>query len=154
MGDKTYVSLYVSKEKAEEFNKLKGVVHDDDIIQQYLDETKRDIKIDLDSLNDDILQYKAMASKWHKEMSKAYDSQVEKTELLFEKFDEQRPFFNEKVDQLKHAIQPVNSMIKDLEISMSKINSWKIEKLLDLINKISMMSGREKEMLKFLMTFE
>ena len=92
-----YVSLYVSKEKADEFEKLKGVIPDDDILQQYIDKTKSNIEIDLDGLDDEILQYRAKLSKWHKEMKSVYEELSDKGYNLWEEFDKNRPNFNKKM---------------------------------------------------------
>ena len=147
-----YVSLYVSKEKADEFKKLKGVIPDDDILQQYIDKTKSDIEIDLDNLDYDMLQYKATLSKWHKEMKSAYEELSDKGYNLWEEFDKNRPNFNKKMEQFLHAANPVKNVLTEINQNLTKINMWQIDKLLELIRTISMMSGKEKEMLQFLMT--
>lgn len=149
-----YVTFWVNEGTAKEFEQLKGIIPDDEILQKYITDTKKNINFDLESLDDEILQYKAKVSKWHKEIRNAYQEVTDKSYEIFETFDEERPNFNRKMEEFVSAAKPVKSILNDIEKSILNISTWKIDRLLELISKISQMSIKEKEMLKFLMTME
>ncbi len=152
--EKKFVSLYVSEAKAAEYEKLKGTVHDDDIIQQYIDKTKRCIETDFDALEDDLLTYKSSVSKWHKALKGAYEDQNEKTEALFLKFDAQKPSLHKKIKALEESVQPLESMIDNINKKLNKLDTWKVEKIIEVIHKLSSMGDEEREMLKILLGYE
>ena len=152
--DQEYVSLWTTKEKADELNKLKGVIPDDEILQKYIDDTKKNIKIDLDTLDYDMLQYKATMAKWHKTMKEAYDEMTDKSYSLWEEFDKNRPNFDQKMKSFVASVEPVNNMLNNISSNLSQINNFSIDKLLELVNRISCMSMKEKEMMQFLLTME
>ena len=148
------VSLWVDAETEKKYNQLKGTIPDDDILQQYIDDTKKNIKFDLDALDDDLLQYKAKVSKWHKAIKEAYQELTDKSYEIFETFDKNRPSFDRKMEEFVASAKPVKAILNDIEKSILNINTWKIDILLELISRISQMSVKEKEILKFLMTME
>ena len=148
------VSLWVDAETEKRYNQLKGTIPDDDILQQYINETQKQIKFDLEELDYEILQYKAKVSKWHKTIKEAYDELRNKSYEIFETFDEARPSFNRKMEEFIASAKPVKSILNDIEKSIANINTWQIDKLLELISKISQMSVKEKEILKFLMSMD
>ena len=148
------VSLWVDAETEKRYNQLKGTIPDDDILQQYINETQKQIKFDLEELDYEILQYKAKVSKWHRTIKEAYDELSNKGYEIFEKFDEARPSFNRKMEEFIASAKPVKSILNDIEKSIANIDTWQIDKLLELISRISQMSVKEKEMLKFLITMD
>lgn len=150
----TYVGLWVSKEYAEEVEKLKGTIPDNDIIQGYIEKTKKDVEIDLETLDHEILQYRAKVSKWQKDIRECYSELNEKSYKSWEDFDKGRPVFEQKMKSFVAMATPVNNLIKDIEKSILSINTWNIDKMLTLIQRISTMSAKEKDMLSLLLKHE
>lgn len=148
-----FVSLYVEDGKAKELNQLKGTIPDDEILQKYIEDTKRNIKLDLDGLNDDVLQYKALMSKYHRMMKENYDQIQDVGYEIFKEFEAKKPKFENKMKEFVNAAKPVNEMLKSIQDSLVKIDDWQINKLFSIVEKVANMSDKEKDIFKFLMEY-
>lgn len=146
-----YVGLYVSEELANQLEKVKGRKEiEEEILLKYINEQKIDIKASIESLDDDIIKFKAVAITHKNELKKVYDEQYEKLENLYDNIYKKKDEIKYKVDSAKIELQSLDSFIRDIDTSLGRLNTYKIDELLKVVNKVSSMSAKEKRIMNFL----
>lgn len=120
-------------------------------VLQYIANSKKDIQLGFEYLDDSIIQYKGSMVKYKKEFDEAYQVAIEANTKIWEKHEEKRKLIKADAEALKEDLEPLLETLKEINSLLSKVNSYQIEKLLDIVSKISCsLNGEQGKMIKFL----
>jgi chromosome segregation ATPase len=145
--------VWLPKSIANQIKDLNDKKMEEEIILKYIDESRSDIKNSLESLDDDLLQYRALMVKTRNAFKEAKEEQLQANYELWENFDKEMPSLQEKIDKVKKAIEPVSNQIKELNEALGDIRSYELKDLLEVIKGISQYLGYDNnagKILKFL----
>lgn len=101
----------------------------------------------LRGLDDDLLRLRAFALNYKTELKKAYDEQDEALEKLWESHDIKISEIKEKIKQLTPELQNVKGQIDWVNKFMDNISTYKIDKLIEVVHKITGMSDADKKLM-------
>lgn len=135
MEDKELV--WLPKKLATEINEIQDDKKKDLLIIKYIDESKREIQSNLESLDDDVIRYKGLMLKAKKAFEDAKNEQLKNSYELWESFDKELPKVSEKVRVLESKIAPLTSQVKELDESLNSLKSYQLKDFLDLVVKIN-----------------
>jgi chromosome segregation ATPase len=124
------------------------------IIISYIDASKREVQANLESLEEDLLQYRGLMVKAKQEFKKAKDEQLEASYALWQEFDKELPNTREKVETLKNELQPIKDQVDELSQSLNSISTYQIKDFLEVLQSISQYLSYDSDtgkMLKYLM---
>lgn len=120
-------------------------------IVKYIEESKADFKINIESIEEDVLQYKAFMIKAKNAFREAKEEQLNASYELWDKFDGDLSKVRDYVSRVRKEIEPLKKDIEQLNSEISKISKWEIEGLLKLLQEINgQMYGETANMIKFL----
>lgn len=106
-------------------------------IYKYIEESKKDLRINLESLDDDVLLYKAYMIKAKNAFEAAKNEQLEASYALWEKFDTELYEVRKKVEKVKEVMNPIKQELEELKTLMNSVKTYDIEKLLEVIKTIA-----------------
>lgn len=107
------------------------------LILKYIDESERDIQYSIESLEDEVVRYKGAMLKARKAFEEAKNEQLGANYAMWEKFEEELPSLEKKIETVKDLVAPVANQIEDLEKTLEKLQTYRIEDLLKLIENIN-----------------
>ena len=106
-------------------------------ILSYIEETKIDLRIGIESIDEDILLYRAQMIKARDAFKAAKNEELEGLYALWEGFDKERCKLGNMVKEAKNAIAPLRTELvglrQEIENVNSSIDSLKVDKLLDFV---------------------
>jgi len=124
----------------------------DDYLEKIKDSSKQDFKGNLDNLEEDIAIYTGLMLKVKQAFEKAKDEQLSASYALWEKFDKELPYVSEKIEKIIATLNPLQAKLETLNVLLGKVNTWNIEKLGSSIDTLANLYGKNKDMVKFLIT--
>ena len=125
-----------------------------DLIEQYIKDSKESYKMSLESLDEDLLIYRGLMMKVKKSFENASKVALAESYDLWEKYDEELPRTRGKIDNLLKLLEPLEHKLEYINKSINSINTYNIEKLVDLIQKLENIincSGKTSDLMMFLM---
>lgn len=120
-------------------------------IVKYVEETKENMRIDIESMDEDIVQYRAYMIKARDAFKKAKDEELAAFYGLWEEYDKDLGKVRQYVTKAKEELKPFLEELQKVKSEINKIDTWGIEKLGDAISKLSSLHGQSKEMVEFLL---
>jgi len=142
--------IWVSKEVKTIFESLDSDHEKLKIVDDLIKNRKLDITYAIESLDDDLLVFKAFSLKYKTELQKVYDEQSDKLEKLFENCGDIQSKMYLKIEETKTKLNPITDKIKAINETLDKVNTYKIEKLIELIEKFNRMSEEDKRLFEIL----
>lgn len=118
---------------------------EEELILKYIDDSKKDIGYSLESLDEDVLRFKASMIRAKNAFKEAKDEQLEANYKLWEDYDKDLSVVREKMDSLKNLIKPVREEVENLNEEINKIRVWDIKELLDTLGTISSILSYDNE---------
>lgn len=149
--EREYLSLWVTSKKKKEYEDIMSIRGKEAVVDEFIKDTKNELRFDLEGLDEDLLIYKGLMVKWTRALQDAFKESTGKKEKLWEEFFNVVPKFSEKVEKLKKDLNPVIAIIDNLEKRLNKFDNWNADKLLNLIEKVSSMSEKDIEIVKLIM---
>lgn len=158
MTNKTHV--YIN----EEFAKQIQAADNDPLLQQKVieDIIKRkqlEVEAEMSILDEQVLQFKLVSSRFERSLSEAYEQQDEKLQKLIDTVSGQYDKVRETSTKLSSNLYPlkneVNSMVETLEKfdrRLTDINTYRIEKFLDILERISQLDDKTQIILAGLLS--
>lgn len=158
MTNKTHV--YIN----EEFAKQIQAADNDPLLQQKVieDIIKRkqlEVEAEMSILDEQVLQFKLVSSRFERSLSEAYEQQDEKLQKLIDTVSGQYDKVRETSTKLASNLYPlkneVNSMVETLEKfdrRLTDINTYRIEKFLDILERISQLDDKTQVILAGLLS--
>ena len=148
------ITLWVNKKTKEEFD---GIDSDESKHQWFLERlggmknrAKTEYKTCLEAMEEDVAMYSGLFIKVKKTFQDAIDAQLTKMYDMWEKYEEQKPRVEEKTKELVDIIGPLEEKIEKIDSMLTKINTFKFNQLIDVVQRVSGLYGDNEKMLKFI----
>jgi cell division septum initiation protein DivIVA len=148
--NKKYVSLYLPEAMAD---KLKAMEQDgvNAIMEEYIEQSKRDLKATMDSMDDEIIQYKAFMIDARKKFKAAKEAELEANWALWDEFEDQKKSLYNKAQEAADQLKPLTEELGKIALRMQSIKDWDIERFLKMLNAIKdHLYGEDRNILEFL----
>lgn len=157
MNDKELI--WVEREFAEKYKVLESerskneerIKTLDEYIDKIKDESKRDFKSNLESLEEDVAIYTGLMLKVKQAFGKAKDEQLNASYDLWESFDKEIPNITKKINEILEKLNPLEEKINKINSISEKIRTWNIDRLSESIVKISSLYAQDDKLIKFLL---
>ena len=131
--------------------KIKDLDDPNNFIQQYLDDSKREIKASFETFDDEIIGYRANMIKVKSEFKKAADECISANYKVWEDFDKKRDELRIKVAAATEELSPMIQEFEKLTALINKVDGWKIERFLETLEKLKgHLYGEERNIIEFL----
>ena len=148
--------VWVPKELADKVKAYNDPFSDEVValMEKYIDQSKDEWKINLESLEEDLLMYRGLMVKTKKEFEATKKEQCSAAYELWEKIEADVPKTKEKIDNLIKLFDPLEKKLDRLNSSLAKIDTYQIERFAELVSKLdSILSckGQTNDMMVFLM---
>jgi predicted RNase H-like nuclease (RuvC/YqgF family) len=120
-------------------------------ILNYVEETKKDLRINIESMEEDIILYRAQMIKARDSFKQAKEEQLDANYKLWEEYDVEIGKLRVKVSKFAEELKPLKQELDEIKKQMDSINKWGLE---DLIKTIKLLNetnyGETEKILKFL----
>jgi len=116
----------------------------------YVEQTKRELQTDIESIDEAIVLYRAHMIKARDAFKEAKDQEIASMYSLWEEYDKELTSLKSFVNEAKKTIEPIKEEVINLNKEMEKINSYGFENLINSINAFCQLYGEQKEMMEFL----
>ena len=121
-------------------NKIKGMedgkLMEAEIIK-YFDESKRNMQIEIEALDDCVLQYRGLMTKAKKAFQEAKEEQLDSAYALWEKFEDDMKGLRDFVGKAKNELAPLKNELVEIKAMMSEVDRWGLKELLGIIKEIN-----------------
>jgi len=143
--------IWVDKDVAKKYMDLSTDTEKLKLVNDVIKERGLDITTDIESLNDDLLRFKAFALNYSTEFKKAYQEQTDKMEKFYETNGYIFDRISTQTRKLQSEVSKIGDEIKELNNQMDKIETYKIERLIGLIEKFNGMSSEDKRIFELIL---
>ena len=151
MSDKQEL-IWVDKELAEKYKELDSDVSKAKIVNSLIRQKKFDVQDDLESLEDDLIRFKGFSLSYASEFRKAYKSQSENIENIWE--DSQDPInkINARTRSIKEDIISIRKDVEDVAESIENLDIYKLDRIVELIEKYNRMTDDDKQIFNIILS--
>lgn len=147
-----YVAIYVTPTLKKEFELAKdNKVLQETILKQFLTSEKDWLNDELKQIDETTVKYSAKLIGIKDAFSKCQDSYIEEVESIYNNAKKTFIKLDSVAKQTKENIEQTKNNLSGLLNQINEINFYKIEKTLELINKVNSMSESELELMKKLL---
>lgn len=129
--------------------KLKG-----ENIQELMDKITRDTSLMEECLDDKFLAFKLHSKKVRDEYENAVNEAIEKTENIYDKCEEKIKQSQPTIDKTNKEVEKLLSTVNQLNKCLENVSFYKIERLLELVEKFNKMSDSDKAVLTKLVNMD
>lgn len=123
-------------------------------VKETIEKITEDTKTMETCLEDNFLGFKLHSKKVRDEYEKAVKEEIEKTEEVWEKCEELIYKSKPTIEQATSSTAEFLANVMQINKGISEISIWKIEKVIELIEKFSRLTEKEKKMFKVLLESE
>lgn len=153
-----YVGMYLTPTMAKQLKDAgDNEVLKDKILKQFVTNETEWLKEEVQNMDEITAIYRAKLLTIRDNFSKAQDIYVEEIEALINntssaiypltaKFDN----LKKNIEEIKNQTASVSNSIASISKNIDSIEYWKLEKLIDIVEKYNNMSETEKELIKLL----
>lgn len=149
MSDKTYA--WIPKELAERIEQYDDINQMSAAVDEYFENSSKEIASLLESLDEEVAQYKGLMAKKRAAFRKETEKQLEMSYKLWEELDEKRPWIQERVKSLAAELAPISKELERVDAQLKNLNTHRLKDAIDLVDRLSMLPERSKDMMSFLM---
>jgi archaellum component FlaC len=121
------------------------------IILEFIDESKREVRQNLESLDEDLLQYRAMMAKSKQAFREAKDEQCNAMYELWESYEPELGKVRKMASNLAKELAPIKNAVLDLQKTIDGVSTYSLEKMVEIVKQVGSMSDDEKDMFKMLL---
>lgn len=121
-------------------------------IMRYAEQSKENLRIETESIEGDVLQYRAYMVKAKNAFKEAKEEQLTAAYALWEKFEDDMKGLREYVTKAKGAIEPLKNELLQVKQLMGEVDKWGIRELLSIVKELnSNYYSESNNMLRFLL---
>jgi hypothetical protein len=106
------------------------------------------MRIDMENLDDDMLQFKAFAVKYRKELEEVYKDQQDKAYKLWEKYNEELPRVREALKPVIDEVNKLTDIVDALNKKLTAISSWEVKELSTLLDILQHLSTKNASQIR------
>jgi signal transduction histidine kinase len=160
--EKEYVSLWVSKETAKALKDLESNSNEKAMVTKAAESLSLGIEQELFQLDDDLARYKAACIVFKNSLKEVYSVQQEEIDKVIEDqwdiMPQVKQQTNKMINQIKQELTPLSDSVKELKCNvqtlkkeLDSINFYGVDRMLEVVNKISELDEGSKDILKYVM---
>ncbi len=143
--------IWVPKEIADKYKEMESDAGKLEFIEKYIEESRQDLKIDLDGFEDDVLQYRGLMLKAKETFRKAKDEEIQSHYDLWENFEKEKPKVSEKINSIIALLNPLKNELQEFKDLFKSIDLHNLQEIERTLNSIRNLYGENKAMVEFLM---
>lgn len=143
--------IWVNKNLAEAYKELDTDMKRAEFVNELIKQKKVDITSDIQNLDDDLLRFKAFVLNYSTALKEAYDKQAERLEQLWEECSEPIEKIDKQTMRIKKDIYDITKDIKDISKELEGLSTYKLERLIKLIDTYNDMSDSDKDIFKLIL---
>lgn len=145
--------IRIPKTWIEAITEADSKVEQERIFYKVINDRKLDIAYAIESMDDDLLQFKAYGLRYQNALEKIYAEQCEKIEKVWDNFNVQDKLYD-KIKELEGKLRPTVSTIKEISQNLERIDTYRLKETIDLLNTFSNMNDENKDILRMLLSRE
>lgn len=142
--------VWVSKDIVEQVNQLNGTVEDVEQIKKIFELFKREINDYSFNIEEAVVDLKRQSKKIKDALRETFDAENEQMYQLWEELNSKQDEVRKKITSAAELIRNSKADVESLKNQISSINLYGVDKLIDMVEKISNMNERDKELLSYL----
>lgn len=134
-------------------DKIEQAVSDESqkaIIEQLIAESKKEYRLNYESLQEDVLIYKALMLQTKIAFKEAKEEYVKSSYELWENFEKELPSVREKTQHLINQMSPIKNELAQINSMLDSLKAWKFNDLIKAIEAINSTDSKTLDMIKFL----
>ncbi len=143
--------VYVPVEIADRLEGLKSVDQMALVVDEYFADSRKEVANQLEDLDEQVLVYKALMIKAKGAFKEASTEMIEQSYQVWEAIDEKRPWVRAKVEQITDELKPIKENLDEIDALLKTLDFYRLEKVMDLLEKIEYVPDETKKMLAFLL---
>lgn len=118
-------------------------------VKSFIKQFNESIDLLSENIDSNVLDIRAKAQRVRDTYKKAVETEIEETDLLWENLDLTRSKIRKKVSESIVEVENLKDKVALLNKAIENISlyDYRLEKTLDLVNRIAEMSEKEKELL-------
>jgi len=146
-GNAEYDFVRMPKELVDKVLEVTDIKQKEKLYFEAIEHKKRDIKNEIECLEEDMLLFKAFGMRYKRELEEAYQKQSEVIEKLWTDFNASDHIYN-KIKPIKEQISYISDSVKEIERKIKYADVSRLEKACDVIERFNRMSVEDKQILK------
>jgi hypothetical protein len=131
--------------------KIKELEDTDKFILDYIEESKKDIQLNIEAFDEEILIYKGLMAKARQGFLEAKTEALETNYAIWDSFDKESKNIYDKSSKLKDSLGPLTQELEKINGLIDKVRTHRIDELMSTIEKFNSLYGQNKEVFEFLL---
>lgn len=149
MSDKKEL-IWVTEEFKKEWDNLNSEEEQKKMFFKAIENKKLDVKHEIESLEEEVLIFKAIGLRYKSELEKVYNEQSSQLEKIWEEFNCGDKIYKQAL-QIKEDLKPIVETIRSINREFDNVSTYKIENLISVIEKFNSMTHSDKQLLTILL---
>jgi len=130
------------------------VLEPDKLLLSIAEAQRRDIQLNLESLDDMTLNAKTMADKAHQNMLQTFEDNESRYAELRDKFEEVRGKFSEKILATSKDLEKDIKKAEDLSARLKEIDNYSLERISNTLTQILELVKQDPELVKLVLNYK
>jgi uncharacterized coiled-coil DUF342 family protein len=123
------------------------------VFYKAIEDKKIDIKTEIESLEEQVLIFKGIGLKYKNELEKVYNEQSQYIEKIWSEFNVGDKIYKQ-AKKINNDLAPISEAISNINSNLKGLSIYKVQDLIDLIEKFNSMSDKDKQLFKLLIDKE
>jgi DNA repair exonuclease SbcCD ATPase subunit len=143
--------VWVPEHIAKKYNNMENSKKQLEFIDNYLNESTKDLQLDLESFEDSVIQYRGLMLKAKDSFRKAKDEELQAHYDLWENFEKEIPLVSKKINSIIDLLKPLKDDLNEINELLQKFDKYGFDRFLETLQSIRSIYGESKDMIEFLM---
>jgi len=144
--------IWVDESVAKIYESMESDVEKLNFVNKVIADRKRDITSDIQNLSDDLIRFKAFALDYSLSFKDAYQTQNEALEKVWEAHADEFERTEKQVFKAVNDVKGLKVQVDELNKSLDAINIYKVDRLIDVIDKFNRMGTEDKRIFELILT--
>lgn len=115
-------------------------------------DVKKEFESSLEVIEEDVVIFQGLMLKAKQSFTTAKNEALASSYALWEEYDKERPKVSAKIKELTDTVLPFLDQLDRVNNAMAKIQTYNIDRIMDVIHKFEGLSERGKLMFEFMMS--
>jgi hypothetical protein len=133
-------------------DKVKALENSDNFVDDYIEQSRTEIRANLDTFDSEIIEYRANMIKARKAFEIAKDEMIKASYEIWDKFQDDKKSLCSMATELTNGLLPLTNELKKINDMINGLDEYKIKGLVNLVKAFNNECyGENAKILKFLM---
>ena len=133
-------------------DKVKALENSDNFVDDYIEQSRTEIRANLDTFDSEIIEYRANMIKARKAFEIAKDEMIKASYEIWDKFQDDKKSLCSMATELTNGLLPLANELKKINDMINGLDEYKIKGLVNLVKAFNNECyGENAKILKFLM---